>query len=373
MKILFLCGKYSPGKDGVADYTLRLANHLSKSGHDHLIVSLYSQDNDIVPNTFDITKNVIRISSKSNPFFAISSLSTICKQFQPDFISLQYVPYAFNKKGLPFWLCLIPFLIRYPCKYQLMMHELWVPAANITSKVILHLLTKICTILILKSFKPSILHTSNAYYQGLLGKYGFNSTLLPIFSNIKIVDALYNTDSITTNPSSQFNFLFFGSIRPGWPSELFLRTILRALVYSNYENIMLTSIGKLGHFGEALWSDLSKNKIKNISFSKIGYVDDDEINHYMSVSHAGVCISPVHLLGKSGVAAAFSSFGLPILTYRNKYSSNLYSSDFSTSVFCIEDDLTDLFQNPHIFRHPPHDILQSTSQKFLSDLQNCLS
>ena len=253
------------------------------------------------------------------------------------------------------------------------MHELWVPASNNIPKNLLHVATKVCTILILKSFKPSIVHTSNVYYNGLLKKYGFKSSLLPIFSNIKIVDALCNTDSIITDPPTQFNFLFFGSIRPGWPSELFLRSIQRALLSSRYENIMLTSIGNLGYFGESLWSDLSKNKNKNISFSKIGYVDDDEINHYMAVSHAGVCISPVHLLGKSGVAAAFSSFGLPILTYRNQYSSNHNSSDFSTSVFCIEDDITDLFQNPYKFRHPPHDILQSTSLKFISDLQNCLS
>ena len=369
MKILFLCGKYTLGKDGVADYTLRLAHHLSKYGHDYLIVSLYSQDNDLAPNEMDTIDNLIRISSKSNPLYAISSLTSVCRRFQPDFLSLQYVPYAFNQKGLPFWLCLIPFLMQYPCKFQFMMHELWVPTSKNISRIILHIFTKFCTLLILRLFKPMIIHTSNLYYQKLLQRCGFKSSLLPIFSNIQIFNSTSNSNSSKIFPSTQFNFLFFGSIRPDWPCQLFIRSIERALHSSNFQNITLTSIGNLGAYGDELWSDLSKKKFKNISFTKIGYVDDEEINYFMSVSHAGVCVTPVHLLGKSGVAAAFFSFGLPTLTYRNRFSSIIQSSDSHPYVFCIEDDLTALFKNPYLYRRPPYDNLQSISHKFISDLQ----
>ena len=44
MKFAFICGSLEPGRNGVGDYTRRLAGELAAQGHECLLVSLNDVD-----------------------------------------------------------------------------------------------------------------------------------------------------------------------------------------------------------------------------------------------------------------------------------------------------------------------------------------
>lgn len=107
MDILFICGSVELGNDGVGDYTRRLCAKLIKEGHKAQILALcdrivfYTSESQVVEETSVIVHRIpIQASNKQRLFW----LKEILKDFTPDWISLQYVPYSFNPKGLPFWL-----------------------------------------------------------------------------------------------------------------------------------------------------------------------------------------------------------------------------------------------------------------------------
>ena len=107
MDILFICGSVELGNDGVGDYTRRLCGKLIKAGHKAQILSLcdqiiyYSTESQIVEETTVIAH---RIPASTTNKQRLIWLQNVLKDFEPDLIPLQYVPYSFNPKGLPFWL-----------------------------------------------------------------------------------------------------------------------------------------------------------------------------------------------------------------------------------------------------------------------------
>ena len=130
MKILFLCGSAEPGKDGVGDYTRRLCGELIRRGHQAQILSLCDLHSKVFINQIQIIENtevvVNRIPIKSNYSNRLSITQFIAQEFTPDWISLQFVPYSFNSKGLPFWLPSFLRKINGEHKWHVIFHELWV-------------------------------------------------------------------------------------------------------------------------------------------------------------------------------------------------------------------------------------------------------
>ena len=110
MKILFICGSIEPGKDGVGDYTRRLCGELIRIGHEVQILSLcdFQVASFISDSQETEAKKVVanRIPKATSNKQRILWSQDVLNKFEPDWISLQYVPYSFNPKGLPFWFLL---------------------------------------------------------------------------------------------------------------------------------------------------------------------------------------------------------------------------------------------------------------------------
>ena len=108
MKILFICGTYASGKDGVADYINKMSCALTKKGHEIMVLALRDKyckelDKEIQisdENPFSIT--CISKNTKTKKRFTVTQKRV--NEFNPEWISLQFVPFGFNKKGIPFWL-----------------------------------------------------------------------------------------------------------------------------------------------------------------------------------------------------------------------------------------------------------------------------
>lgn len=314
MKILFLCGSAEPGKDGVGDYTRRLCGELSRKGHKVQILSLCDYQATCFTLEFQEVDQV-KVQVNRLPILTLNKQRFIWSQeilnnFQPDWISLQFVPYSFNPKGLPFWLPSFLKKLKGNHKWHIMFHELWIGMdlnATFKSKFI-GLLQKGLVSKMLKGNEKIILNTQTDLYQSKLASIGYNAQILPLFSNI-VKNKVSNIKA--TTEELELKFCIFGSIHYGAPIEKFIYDLIQALsVSKEKKSLKFILIGSCGVAIEEWKKVLLANKI---NFEITGFVTDEEISVLLSGCHYGISTTPFILSQKSGSLAAMFDHRLPVL------------------------------------------------------------
>lgn len=312
MKIFFICGSLEPGRDGVGDYSRRLCGALLRKGIEVQILSLcdhhagtFVRENQMVEG-HTILVNRIPVSTSNKQCFIWSQ--EIIIDFKPDWISLQYVPYSFHPKGLPFWLPSFLKKLKGNHQWHFMFHELWIGMdrkASFKNKCI-GLLQKKILLQILKGKEKIILNTQIDLYQSIIKSLGYNVQILPLFSNIIKKVAL---DLETIIAHSELRFCLFGSIHYGAPVEKFIKDLNLVLSMSNEKRLLKFIF--IGHCGVAIeeWKGvLLSNKI---NFEITGFVKDEEISTILSSCNYGISTTPYILNQKSGSLAAMLDHQLP--------------------------------------------------------------
>ena len=312
MKIAFLCGSCEPGVDGVGDYTLSLARSLSERGHTCLVIALHDRNlQEQLPTELSPTLACLRLASALPWRQRSRILATTLRRFQPHWISLQYVPYAFNRKGLPWRLLTCLNAVLPLARWHVMAHELWVdPDAGLSSSALAAVQTQTLR-WILARIKPSCVHTSNPYYVHLLASIGIKASILPLFSNIP-VDA--NPAQPQANDSC--SLILFGSIHPEWTPDPLLNALEQASLKGSAFSLSFLSIGNAGAHGRQLWQRLSASMPAWMTFHQLGPLPASEISRHLASAHWGITTTPSHLLGKSGAVAAMLAHGLPVIVPR---------------------------------------------------------
>jgi hypothetical protein len=314
MNILFLCGSAEPGKDGVGDYTRRLCGELIRIGHNTQIISLCDKEviiftiQDQEVEEIKVTVNRIPITS-SNSQRSIWT-QEILNKFQPDWISLQFVPYSFNPKGLPFWLPFFLKKIKGDYQWHIMFHELWIGMdlnSTFKSRCIGYLQKGIVS-KILKNNGKLIINTQTDLYQYEIAALGYKAMILPLFSNI-IKSSESSLETITDE--LELKFCVFGSIHFGAPVKFFIDELKQVLSESN-ENKTLRFVF-IGHCGGAIeeWSNVLL--ANNINFEITGFVTDKQISNIMSSCQFGISTTPFILNQKSGSLSTMFDHYLPVL------------------------------------------------------------
>ncbi|MBC7915807.1 MAG: hypothetical protein H7Y07_16990 [Pyrinomonadaceae bacterium] len=316
MKIMFLCGGLEPGSDGVGDYTRLLSIELIKLGHQIHIVALndsfITDTNKSIQRSKGIEVEVLRMPS----VLSIEKKSEIVKNWvndlNPDWISLQYVPFSFHSKGIPFGLSKALNRLGKGRKWNIMFHELWVGLDNeATPKMILWghiqrlLIRKLVQVL-----QPKIIHTHTKVYQAILQKNGFEAKYLPLFSNIPVnnePNSGVKKDSVKEN--NFIRLVIFGSLHPEAPVGNFADEVVN---YSNkYKTqITLTFIGRSSNqqaVWEAIWTE------KGLTFENLGEGTPEYISSALSNCSIGISTTPISLIEKSGAVAAMREHGLPVI------------------------------------------------------------
>lgn len=313
MNILFICGSIEPGKDGVGDYTRRLCGELLRTGFNIQILSLCDHQTTCFTNekqeidATEVTVNRIPISALNKQRFIWSQ--EILNDFQPDWISLQFVPYSFNSKGLPFWLPSFLKKLKGNHKWHVMFHELWIGMdwdATFKSKCI-GLLQKGVVLKILKG-KKKIINTQTFLYQSKIAALGYNVQILPLFSNI-----IKNKVSIikTTTEELEFKLCIFGSIHYGAPIEKFIYDLKQILSLSKEKRTLKFVF--IGNCGVAIDEWKKVLLAHKINFEITGFITDEEISNLLSGCQYGISTTPYILSQKSGTLAAMFDHRLPVL------------------------------------------------------------
>ena len=317
MKIAFLCGSCEPGADGVGDYTLSVAQALVERGHICFVIALNDRYVD-QPHHAWIESNpecslpCLRLPYTS-PWRARNIiLAAELERFKPDWISLQYVPYAFNKKGLPWPLFACLRAVRPLAKWHVMAHELWVDAdVSLKNRLLAATQAQLLRWL-LTYLNASLVHTSNSYYTNLFTSIGKHASILPLFSSIPIQPQL------AAKPSSlvDWTFVFFGTIHPEWDPQSILDPLERAALKGALSSVSFISIGGAGEHGKALWKKLAHTTPPWMQFKQLGMLPSSEISIQLQQADFGITTTPSHLLGKSASVAAMLAHGLSVIVPR---------------------------------------------------------
>jgi hypothetical protein len=314
MNVLFICGSADPGKDGVGDYTRRLCGELIRVGHMAQIVSLcdkkiatFTNQNQEVE---EVKVTVYRIPSSSSNHQRLMWSQEIINTVQPDWISIQFVPYSFNPKGLPFWLPSFLKKLKGNHKCHIMFHELWIGMelnSNFKS-VCIGYLQKGLVSKILNGKEKIIINTQTDLYQSKIEALGYNAQILPLFSNI--IKNRESNREITTD-KLELKFCIFGSIHFGAPVEKFIDELKQVLLVSNEKRALkFIFIGNCGVAIEEWKNVLLANKI---NFEITGFVTDEEISDILSSCQYGISTTPYILNQKSGSLTTMFDHHLPVL------------------------------------------------------------
>lgn len=367
MKLLFLCSTLEEGKDGVGDYTRRLAGEIIRQGNQAIIIAYndrhINSSTNGVQQDGDTAIEVLRLSSLLKVKEKVQLARNCVIRFQPDWISLQFVVYAFHPKGLPFFLTKQLKQIGKGYKWHIMFHELWI-GMNMESNFKERYIGKTQKFIIrglVRYLNVEFIHTNTKLYLMQIKNLTQNikSDKLPLFSNIptkRIIPILKDTKKLV--------LILFGNIHPYTDIHAFINWCKTQQDILN-RKIEFHFIGKNGFLLDN-WTAAVKSQ--ELSYTIHGFQSTDSIIKLLSVADAGITTTPLPLAGKSGTVATILTMGLPVLCTANQWRINSFSNPKDTPVFQWNNniDLTSILNSK-----PDIELsLEHITKRFIQDLSH---
>lgn len=322
MNIIFMCGSLEPGRDGVGDYMRRLAAEIGGRGHSvsllaindkHITESLqYTQEAD------GISMPTLRITADLPTKVRFAHAKNWIDRFNADFISLQFVAFAFHPKGLSLSLNRNLKYLGKGRSWHIMFHELWVGMADDSN------LKRICWGLIqrqlMKSLvvklQPILVHTQTKLYQLQLATLDIKAAYLPLFSNIPVIKLTNaTTTSNTLQAGSEISLVLFGGIHPGGLVQQFIAEAAN-IAKANSLHLILRIVGR-GGTGQQHWVSMWESA--GLGIELYGEQSPESISTILSSSSIGISTTPIALIEKSGSVAAMREHGLPVICVRERW------------------------------------------------------
>jgi hypothetical protein len=389
MKIAFLISSLEPGRDGVGDYTRMLAQECVRQGHPGQVIALH--DRHLMAGTREkggMANGAIaelRLSAASPWPVRIAAAQRTLDAFEPDWVSLQLVPYGFHDRGIvrDLWRYLPSLTARAP-RAHVMFHEIWIGSAarSACKERLLGSVQRRYVCRLYRQLQPAMAHTSNRAYRAVLDRFALQTRLMPLFGNIPICDG--NGDAWlfpelqaaglpigAANRDDFWLFGFFGSLYPNWPPEPLLAALQRALERVGRRGALI-SIGGL-RAGEALWEAMARAYSDRFCFLKLGMQSVERVSQCLHSLDFGISATPYSLIGKSSTVAAMRDHGLPVIVNRDdvQFETALSSSSEEEALLHRLDDCLEERLVAGIPRLPACPRLPAVAGQFLRDLTEC--
>lgn len=312
MKIVFVCGSLEPGRDGVGDYARRLAAELIHQGHQVAALALHDTYVEAellgTQQAEQVQLPVFRIPASYGKAVRFAAAQRWIDEINPDWLSLQYVAFAFQPKGLPWGLSESLARLGQGRRWHIMFHELWVgvfidaPLKHIMWGWVQKQLIKS----MVKTLRPAVMHTQTRLYQLLLSRLGFKADHLPLFANIPVT----STQKLDANASKDaVSVVIFGTIHPDTAIAQFAKEAAE-LTKTKGTQFSLTTIGRCGANLEPFvktWQD------EGLSVNILGEQPAEKISEVLRNGTIGLSTTSLVVTEKSGTVAAMVEHGLPVL------------------------------------------------------------
>ncbi|MEL0653253.1 glycosyltransferase family 4 protein [Algibacter sp. TI.3.09] len=364
-KILFITNNFPPISDGVGDYTYNLAKTLlSKNVEIHIICSSKKEIKGKIGAYKNENINIYPVINKWDRSGCNQCLEQI-EAINPNWISLQYVPHAFNKYGLPKDMIYLANNIRKKeLNLHVFFHEVYTKINYRSYKsILLGIAMRYITKRIANAAK--LLSTSNEGYQQLLGKVTNNTvSIIPVGSNINVNNSPLNAELKEQLKISSDTFIIstFGVKVRGLDSILKLA-----------EEFKLKGIKfKFIFIGNLLKKEEIKSHIKKLGLEDhiliTGFLNDNEVLDYLAISNLYLMLEALDDKNtwsgsstRSGTLSTAFFMGLPIIgtkgflsNYLLKHKQNIYLIDeyeqlknATTEILNDKTLSTDLGKNAH--------------------------
>ncbi len=322
MKIVFLCGSLEPGHDGVGDYTRLLAKSLIEQGHLARLVALNDRHLEIefdgIQTAENVTLPVLRLPSRWSIREKLEYAKKWIDQFNPDWLSLQYVIFSFHDKGLPIEFNRQLKYLGQSRNWHIMFHELSVGLNKETSfkEKCWGRLQRTLIRRLIKKINPRVVHTQSKLYQTYLEQYYPDVQHLPLFSNIPVIKTPVSTRDIKTtcNPYDIL-IVIFGPIFRGGAVQVLAREVAQ-YGRNNNKNICLQLVGRSGKESK-FWSQIFE--AEGVDVKLFGEQPAARISAILTNASVGISTTPILLIEKSGTAAAMIEHGLPVLCVSHQW------------------------------------------------------
>lgn len=335
MKILLVCGSLEHGRNGVGDYTRRLAIELKRLGQQVRILALA----DVSPESRTL-KQMIEFQSADGDSIECLRLSAnlpwrrraaLAKEwltnFPADWVSLQFVPFAYHPKGI----CLgLGRHFRHAvgrANVHIMFHELWLgleekPTAKhrVWGYIQKHAIRRLNRVL-----QPSFVTTHADPYQQALQRESIDASILPLFGNISpekgnawqdIFAPMVST--LATEDAERKRFYLagvFGAVYPGWHLDRVVR-VVAPLAEKTNTRLVIVFFGK-SNLGEHAIEVMQKKAGAEALLLSLGERSETDVSRILNTLDLGLSTSPLYLIQKSGAYVAMREHGLPVLAVRD--------------------------------------------------------
>lgn len=337
MKLLLVCGSLEHGRNGVGDYTRRLAVELKKQGqqvrilaladaphpdrdrHLQAMIEVQSADGDSV--------ECLRLPASLSWSRRVALTREWLAGFPPDWVSLQFVPFAYQAKGICFGLGRRLRDAVGHARFHIMYHELWLGLDD--KPTIKHrawgLLQKRAMRKLHDQLRPLIVTTHADPYVQALRHEGIPAGLLPLFGNISpiqgdawrdiFVPALSDVDINDTNRKSFYLAGVFGAVYPGWDLNRATTTVVPFAARAGVR-LVVVFFGK-SNLGASDIAYMREQMAGQALVVSLGERSETDVSRILNTLDLGVATTPLYLIEKSGSCAAMREHGLPVLVVRD--------------------------------------------------------
>lgn len=342
MNIAILCSSAEPGRDGVGDYSVRLGSALAAEGHRVLVIA----ERDFAVTAAQPVNGeregipVLRLPGTLASEPRARALAAALDAFAADWVIVQFVCWGFADRGVldPPLSSLVAALSGR--RIALYCHELWLGLERGAS--LRHRLwgwrQRKTMLRFFSQLRPALVMTSNAVYSNVLARFGFSAQIVPLFSNIpfhqeggaKFLSLLAERAGrpLWSSRGDVVMVAVFGSADSEWQPQAALQWI-RAEAQRRNRTLLLVIAGRRSPRDEALMTRLAQGVSasatavvlgKEVSAPAtvvvLGEIAPDVVSGMLQEADIGLPTGDWLRLGKSGVAAAMSAHGLPLLVAR---------------------------------------------------------
>jgi len=327
VKLIFLCGSLEPGRDGVGDYSRRLACELIRKSHEVAIIALNDRVStslyDGLQSSNGIEVPVLRLPASMDEKERFSHTGDYIRKFGPEWVSLQYVPFSFEKRGLPFSFGKHLKSLGSNIKWHFMFHELWVGLHGYSSFKLkmLGLMQKVIIKQMLAAINPESVTTSIGIYKKNLGWKEVN--LIPLFSNIPVAGM---PQEDTRNPDS-LTAVHFGCFTGALEDYKRQVDFLTAIGEKTGKTVCLEIMGNGGHYKDKAL-DISRRAFGEENVIDRGFLPEEAISNHLLRADIGISRADYTLFGKSGSAMAMLEHGLPLLLRGERPKEDIIGNNF---------------------------------------------